>query len=178
MGFGGIGGGLKNLGGGNTTGFQNNSNQSNIFTNQNSTFGTNTMTTNNNLNHNANDQSMKKQGFTINRDLTNMHTDTIQDMTFLELGNNNYKLVSVGWDKSIRLWNCQVQKNNSYSMGIGMSSSNNSPKAFCSISFAQKIDLKVYGLKVKHIPQMNSVLIVCGDCTIRQLNLALSLIHI
>ena len=121
--------------------------------------------------YNANDQILKKSGIVINRNQNNMHTDTIQDMTFLELGNNNYKLVSVGWDKAIKLWNCQVQNKNPMTMGMTMGS-NNTAKSECSISLAQKIDLKVYGLKVKHIPQMNSVIIVCGDCTIRRLNLA------
>jgi WD40 repeat protein len=78
--------------------------------------------------------------------------------------------VSVGWDKTIRLWNCKIEKNNNLQMNMGMKPK--PPSMFCSTSLAQKIDLKVYGLKVKHIPQMNSVLVICGDCTIRKLNLA------
>ena len=167
LGFGGVGGGLKNLGG--NTGFQNTQTQGGMFSSQNTGFGGNTMTNTNNVNYNANDQVLKKMGIIMNRDQNNMHTDTIQDMKFIAMGNNNYKLLSVGWDKTLRLWNCQIQSKNPMTMGMG---SNSPVKAECQISMAQKIDLKVYGLKLQHIPQMNSVLIVCGDCTIRRLNLA------
>lgn len=125
-----------------------------------------------NLNYNASDQELKKVGFMINRNPSMMHSDTIQDMAFLTMGNNNYKLASTGWDKTLRLWNCMIEKNNSYMGGYGMHGKNDSPKAYCSISLAQKIDLKVYGLKIRHVKELNSLLVVCGDCTIKRVDLS------
>jgi WD40 repeat protein len=164
LGFGGVGGGFKNLG---NTGmgnqFMNNTNTSNNMFSQNTTVKPS-------LNYNAIDQEVKKYGFGINRDPNSMHKDTIQDMTFINLGNSNYKLVSVGWDKTLRIWNCKLEKNN-MQMGMGLKMKGPISPMFCSTSLAQKVDLNVYGLKVSHVPQMNSVLIICGDCTVRRLNL-------
>lgn len=171
LGFGGVGGGFKNLGqtqGANqftTTGMQGGS----MFNQQMGGFGQKKMPVA--LNYNAIDQELKKSGFIVNRNANGMHTDTIQDMKILSFGNNNYKLVTVGWDKTLRIWNCQLTKNPNFSMNVPMSISKEMPKMYCSADFAQKLDLKVYGLKLEHVPQMNSLLIICGDCTIRRLNL-------
>lgn len=105
-----------------------------------------------------NDKKLMSEGVTILRNCTQMHTDTIQDMEFVELG-NEIRLISVSWDKSLIIWNCQGQPNyNPASKNIN-------------IVFLQKIDLGCYGLGVKYYQELGIVLISCGDCTIKILNL-------
>jgi WD40 repeat protein len=109
-------------------------------------------------NNQMNDKKLLNEGMSILRNCPQMHTDTIQDMEFVELG-NNILLISVSWDQSLIIWNCQAKP------------SYNTNKKLISLEFSRKIELGCYGLGVKYYQELNMVLINCGDCTIKMLDL-------
>lgn len=161
-------GGFMNRNNANNNLFNNNMSQSRMMTgNQMQNF--NKQTSWQKKDYSLLDKKIKEKGFIINRDPNNMHGDTIQGMAFVEMG-NVVKLVTTGWDKTIRIWNCSMQMNNSYNIQTS-NSKYRPPKGFLNTIFERKIDLGVYGMGLDLIPEMNAILIYCGDCTIRKLDL-------
>ena len=115
------------------------------------------------------DKKIKLKGVLINRDPQNMHLDTIDGMCFVEM-NNMVKLFTTGWDKTVRVWNCAMEINNSYNMPHQRTV--DPPKGYMKTQFETKIELGVYGMGMDYVPELKCIFIYCGDCTIRKLDLS------
>lgn len=124
------------------------------------------------FNYNAIDTKLSNEGMETLRNCPQMHTDTIQDMEFIEMP-NGVKLVSVSWDKTLIIWNCNPleKKNNFSSNNLSNKTLSPLPKEWIGLSFQSKIELESYGLGVKYYQEIGMVLVNCGDCTIKALNI-------